>query len=87
MPLAPKRLRRRFAHLLARRNPAFTATTRTRPWLRSRCLRPTVIGAACTRLLVNIAAALAPWFSLSVAMATAKSARPLGLMPAFTAAN
>ena len=42
--------------------PAFTATTRTRPPLRARCLRPTVIGAACTRLDVNIAAALAPGF-------------------------
>src|SRR5579885_798314 len=63
--------------------PAFTATTRMRPLLRARCFRPTMIGAATTRLLVNMAAA----FAGASATATAKSALPLGLIPAFTAAK
>src|SRR5271170_2120528 len=63
--------------------PAFTAMARTRPADCSRCSRPTMIGAATTRLLVNIAAAEA----LLSATAMAKSGFPLGLRPAVTAAN
>jgi hypothetical protein len=89
VPLAAKDLRRGLANLLRRRDPDLsrravrTASTRIRPPLRSRWRRPTVMGAACTRFVVNIAAALA----IASATATAKSVFPLGLMPAFTAAN
>ena len=61
--------------------PAFTSTAPTRPPVASRCRRPTITGAATTRLRVNMAAAVAP----CCATATARSALPLALMPARTA--
>jgi len=91
VPLATKRRRRRLAHLLARRNPtapvaqfafpAFYRTTRTSA-ARSRCLRPTVIGAACTRFAVN-----SPLRWCRDPPQQRRNPPPLGLMPAFTAAN
>src|SRR5271163_4768440 len=63
--------------------PALTATTLTRPCDCRRFSRPTMMGAATTRLLVNMAAAVAPWSATAIA----KSGLPLGLRPALTAAN
>src|ERR1700678_3921670 len=63
--------------------PEFTMTARTRPPAESNDARPTSTGAAMTRFFVNKAAALAPL----VASASARSGRPLTLMPAARAAN
>jgi hypothetical protein len=60
--------------------PAFTRTAVTRLPVAFKCLRPTVIGAATTWLLVNIAAATAP----PSQYASATSGLPLALMPAVT---
>src|SRR5216684_1224459 len=61
--------------------PEFTTTARTRPPVASNEARPTATGAATTRFLVNKAAAVAP----PAASTSARSGRPLGLMPAATA--
>src|SRR5271165_3111530 len=58
--------------------PEFTRTARTRPRLDRKDARPTSRGAATTRFLVKSAAAVAP----AVASASAKSGRPLTLIPA-----
>src|ERR1700681_2789373 len=61
--------------------PEFTTTARTRPPVASKDERPTSTGAATTRLVVNNAAAVAP----PAASTSARSGRPLTLMPAATA--
>src|SRR5258708_5380744 len=61
--------------------PEFTTTARTRPPVDSSDARPTSTGAATTRFFVNNAAAVAP----SAASTSARSGRPLTLMPAATA--
>ncbi len=61
--------------------PALTRTAETRPPVDSRCLRPTVTGAATTWLRVNMATAFAP----PGAKAAATSRFPLALIPALTA--
>src|ERR1700733_353717 len=63
--------------------PELTTTARTRPPAETSARRPISTGAATTRFCVNRAAALAP----STASASARSGRPLTLMPAATAAN
>src|SRR6185437_5318992 len=61
--------------------PAFTNTAPTRPPVESKCFRPTITGAATTRLEVYIAAPIA----LPLATAIATSGFPLVLIPARTA--
>lgn len=61
--------------------PEFTTTARTRPPVKRNEARPTSKGAATTRFCVNNAAALAP----PATSASARSGRPLTLMPAATA--
>ena len=63
--------------------PEFTTTARTRPRVESNDLRPTSTGAATTRFFVNNAAAVA----LPATSTSARSGRPLTLMPAATAAK
>ncbi len=58
--------------------PEFTITARTRPRLAANDARPTSRGAATTRFLVNMAAAVVP----GQASTSARSGRPLALMPA-----
>src|SRR5208337_2218594 len=61
--------------------PEFTTMARTRPLVASNDARPTSTGAATTRFFVNNAAALAPL----AASTSARSGRPLTLIPAATA--
>src|ERR1035441_7669650 len=61
--------------------PEFTTTARTRPPVERNAARPTTTGAATTRFLVNSAAAVAP----PAVSTSARSGRPLTLMPAATA--
>src|SRR5208283_1873025 len=63
--------------------PEFTTIARIRPLPDCTAARPTSTGAATTRFVVNSAAALAP----PLASASARSGRPLTLMPAATAAK
>src|SRR5450631_891849 len=61
--------------------PEFTTTARMRPPVESNDARPTSTGAATTRFCVNSAAAVAP----PAASTSARSGRPLTLIPAATA--
>jgi hypothetical protein len=61
--------------------PEFTTTARTRPLVESSDARPTSMGAATTRLVVNNAAAVAP----PATSAKARSGRPLTFIPAANA--
>src|SRR5208283_1486973 len=61
--------------------PEFTTMARTRPLVASNDARPTSTGAATTRFFVNNAAEFAPL----AASASARSGRPLTLIPAATA--
>ena len=63
--------------------PELTSTAATRPPVAARCRRPTVTGAATTRLVVNMAAPTAAPASRTTAMA--RSRLPLALIPARTA--
>src|SRR5271168_2902505 len=63
--------------------PEFTITARTRPPVEDNEARPTSTGAATTRFFVNSAAAVAP----PEASASARSGRPLTLIPAAIAEN
>src|ERR1700674_2460207 len=77
--------------------PEFTTTARTRPPVESNEARPTSTGAATTRFVVNNAAAVAPPAAAELRLAwtgegarphtstSARSGRPLTLMPAATA--
>src|SRR5258708_33324696 len=77
--------------------PEFTTTARTRPPVESNDARPTSTGAATTRFFVNNAAAVAPPAAAALRSAwtgegarphtspSARSGRPLTLMPAATA--
>lgn len=58
--------------------PEFTMTARMRPRVAASAARPTSRGAATTRFLVNTAAAVVP----AQASTSAKSGRPLALIPA-----
>src|SRR6266853_4572814 len=63
--------------------PEFTTTARIRPPVERNAARPTSMGAATTRFVVNSAAAAAP----SATSTSARSGRPLTLIPAVTAEN
>ena len=63
--------------------PELTSTAATRPPVDARCRRPTVTGAATTRVVVNMAAPTAAPASRTTAMA--RSRLPLALIPARTA--
>ena len=63
--------------------PEFTITARTRPRVADSDARPTARGAATTRFRVNTAAAVVP----GQASASARSGRPLALIPAQAAEN
>ena len=67
--------------------PELTSTAATRPPVAARCRRPTVTGAATTRLVVNMAAPTAAPTAppASRATAIARSRLPLDLIPARTA--
>ena len=58
--------------------PELTMTARIRPLTFDKCALPTSTGAATTRFLVNSAAAVDP----GAASTSARSRRPLALMPA-----
>src|SRR5208283_974220 len=65
--------------------PELTSTAATRPPVAARWRRPTVTGAATTRLEVNMAAPTAAPDPAPRAIATARSRLPLDLIPARTA--